>query len=198
MLSWARRIPAALIVFRAIAGLTMPVLALSGGPRYAIICAVILGLGVLSDIFDGIIARRLGVATEQLRLFDSRVDVLFWAGAVVGAHLMHPGLIARTWPLIAVILVLEAVNHLVSHIRFGREASPHHYASKLFGLVLWALLTALFLNGKGDALLILALAVGVYSQLEAMAITLTLRSWRCDVPSVWQARRQAHSEASTP
>ena len=33
------------------------------------------GLAILSDIFDGIIARRLGVSTPQLRQADSWADI---------------------------------------------------------------------------------------------------------------------------
>ncbi len=183
----ARRIPAALVVFRAAAGLALPALAVGGGPAW--LCAALLGLGVLSDIFDGIIARRLGVATESLRTWDSRVDVIFWVGAVLGLHLMHPALWPATWPAIAAILALELANHALSFAKFRREASPHHYASKLFGLTLWALLTQLYLTGTPGPLLWLALAVGVVSQLEAAAITLRLTAWRCDVPTVWSIRQ---------
>jgi phosphatidylglycerophosphate synthase len=35
-------------------------------------------LGLVSDIFDGVLARRLGVATDRLRRFDSVTDVAFY------------------------------------------------------------------------------------------------------------------------
>lgn len=41
----------------------------------------------------------------------------------------------------------------------------------------------------GAALLPVALAAGVLAQAETLAITLVLRGWRHDVPSVWNAIR---------
>lgn len=37
--------------------------------------------GLISDIFDGIIARYLDVADDRLRKWDAQVDVFFWLAA---------------------------------------------------------------------------------------------------------------------
>lgn len=178
-------IPWALVIFRLAAGPMLIALAMFAGRPFAVALAVILSLGVLSDIFDGIIARRLKVATERLRRFDSRADVVFWISATVAVHLMYPALIGATWPVIATLATMEAGNHTVSFLRFGREASPHHILSKLFGLGLWALFTQLMLTGEPGWLMGVVFAFGVASQIEACAITLRLKAWRCDVPSVF-------------
>lgn len=151
-------------------------------------CALVLALGVLSDIFDGIIARRLKVATQALRVWDSRADVVFWVCVFVGVVLARPQLTALLWPAAAVIAVLEIGNHLFSFAKFRREASPHHYLSKAFGLTLWGLCSLAFLAGDDRAMMQTAigmvLVIGVASQIEAFAITLRLKTWRCDVASV--------------
>ncbi|MBI2262014.1 MAG: CDP-alcohol phosphatidyltransferase family protein [Caulobacterales bacterium] len=179
------RLPWLLVLFRVAAGPAMIALAAAGqGPA----CAVVLSLGVLSDIFDGIIARRLGVATPALRMWDSRADVLFWASAVAAVVVLRPGLIPALWPAAALIAALEIGNHAVSFAKFRREASPHHYLSKAFGLGLWLLFGLAFATGRVGPVLWVVLALGVASQLEAFAITLRLREWRCDVPSVLSLR----------
>lgn len=177
-------IPWGLVIFRLAAGPTLMALAMFGGRSFAIAAVVILSLGVLSDIFDGIVARRLKVATERLRRFDSRADVVFWVSATVAVHLMYPALIGVTWPVIATLGTMEAGNHVVSFLRFGREASPHHLLSKAFGLGLWALFAQLMLTGQPGWLMGVVFALGVASQIEAFAITLRLKAWCCDVPSV--------------
>ncbi|MFA7261541.1 MAG: CDP-alcohol phosphatidyltransferase family protein [Caulobacter sp.] len=183
-------IPWALVIFRLAAGPALTAMAVLMGPSAAVPGAVILALGVLSDIFDGIIARRLKVATERLRRFDSRADVVFWVSTTIAVHLMYPALIAATWPLIAILTVMEAGNHALSFARFGREASPHHLLSKLFGLGLWALFTQLILTGQPGWLMWAVVALGMASQIEACAITLRLKAWRCDVPSVFSLGQQ--------
>lgn len=179
------RLPWLLVLFRVAAGPAMIALAAAGqGPA----CAVVLSLGVLSDIFDGVIARRLGVATPALRTWDSRADVLFWASAVAAVVVLRPELIPGLWPAAALIAALEIANHAFSFAKFRREASPHHWLSKAFGLGLWLLFGLAFATGLPGLVLWLVLGLGVASQLEAFAITLRLREWRCDVPSVFSLR----------
>ena len=46
-------------------------------------------------------------------------------------------------------------------------------------------LTQLFVAGQTGALLWIVFGLGVASQLEALAITLRLKAWRSDVPTVF-------------
>jgi len=182
-----RAIPYVLIALRVAAGLSILALALLVGPPARWACAVLLAIGVLSDIFDGVIARRLGSVTDRLRTFDSRADVAFWLCATAAVLVLHPGLVTTLWPFVAVLAAMELTAHAISFVRFRKEASPHHLLSKLFGLALWALLTQLLVAGTGGWVLSVAFAMGVASQLESWAIMLILPAWRCDVRSVGQA-----------
>jgi len=182
-----RAIPYLLIALRVAAGLSILGLSLTVGAPARWSCALLLAIGVLSDIFDGVIARRLGSVTDRLRTFDSRADVVFWLCATAAVLVLHPGLAATLWPPVLVLGVMELTAHVVSFARFGKEASPHHLLSKLFGLGLWALLTQLLITGTGGLALPVAFLMGVASQLEALAITLLLPAWRCDIRGVGQA-----------
>ena len=179
------RLPWLLVLFRIACGPTMMACAVA---QQGLACAALLSLGVLSDIFDGIIARRLGVATPGLRTWDSRADVLFWLSAVIAVVVLRPDLIPILWPPALLIALMEVGNHLVSYIKFRREASPHHYLSKAFGLGLWLLFGVAFVTGVPGPILWMVLGMGIASQLEAFAIALRLREWRCDVPSVFSLR----------
>lgn len=191
----SRLVPTLLVWFRLVAGLAILGLSWRLGDGSRFLCAGLLALGVLSDIFDGVIARRIGVATEALRTFDSRVDLVFWLCVAAAVLRMHPPLFGSVWPMIAALGAMELTTHLVSFVRFRREASPHHLLSKLFGLGLWALLTQMLLTGRGGWLQDAVFLLGVASQLEALAITLLLRSWRTDVRGVRQALALRNGEA---
>jgi CDP-diacylglycerol--glycerol-3-phosphate 3-phosphatidyltransferase len=189
-----RLIPYALIVLRVVAGPAILALALLVGSPARWVCAGLLAVGVLSDIFDGVIARRLDCVTDRLRTFDSRADVVFWLCATGSVLVLHPHLAGSLWPPVVVLALMELTAHAVSFARFRKEASPHHLLSKLFGLALWALLTQLLVAGTGGVALGIAFAMGVASQLEALAIMLVLPAWRCDVRNLGQAlamRREA-------
>ena len=51
---------------------------------------IVLGVGLLSDIFDGVLARKLGIATESLRSLDSAADTIFYLGVFLVAVLKQP------------------------------------------------------------------------------------------------------------
>jgi CDP-diacylglycerol--glycerol-3-phosphate 3-phosphatidyltransferase len=114
-------IPYLLIAFRLGAGIAVVILAITLGASSRFACAVLLALGVLSDIFDGVIARRIGSATDTLRTFDSRADVVFWIGVVTAALWLHPSLLPTLLPMALILAAMEVTTHAVSFIRFARR-----------------------------------------------------------------------------
>ncbi|WP_235595979.1 CDP-alcohol phosphatidyltransferase family protein [Mastigocoleus testarum] len=50
-------------------------------------------IAVLSDIFDGIIARRLKVSTDQLRQADSWADISLYLCVAISTWLVYPQVI---------------------------------------------------------------------------------------------------------
>src|SRR5690242_14436081 len=49
-----------------------------------------LTIAFLSDVFDGIIARRVGASTPELRVADSRADVIFYLCVLAGLWIYRP------------------------------------------------------------------------------------------------------------
>ena len=149
-------------------------------------------IGVASDIFDGIIARRLGVATPELRRADSLVDLVFWLSVLAAAqHLFD--FATRHLILIGLLLASEAGCQIVSITRFGRPPATHSYAAKLWGLVLTAGFAAIFLGRDsgltGSAMLLFGLLVN----LEVIAIMLLSKQQPIDVPSILALRERRSS-----
>lgn len=179
-----RLIPWALVVFRLLVGPAIVALCMVAPAAAPIAATVLVALGVLSDIFDGLIARRMGSVTPRLRLWDSRTDVVFWLSIAIAVHLLHPAIWHTTRMMLAVLGTMELTTHLISYVRFRREASTHHLLSKIFCLFLWALASQLFLTGTTGWLFWLTLGVGVVSQAEAMAIMLIVPEWQVDVKNL--------------
>jgi len=152
-------------------------------------CVILLAAGVLADIFDGVIARRIGSVTPGLRRWDGRADLLFWACSVAAALVLRPELRPSAIPMIVALVLLEAAPPFVSLVRFGQDASTHHILSKLFGLALWLLVSVWLVAGRAPVLQWTTFALGLASGAEAVAIMLVLPAWRADVPSLWTALR---------
>jgi phosphatidylglycerophosphate synthase len=180
------RLSLALTLLRLVLAPTLVVLARTGAP--GVVLAIALVAGFVSDVLDGVVARRAGVVTPFLRRLDSSVDTVFYLGVAYAAWHRHPdALRALALPILAVIGA-EMLNYALAYAKFRREASYHARSAKLWGLLLFLALLLLLATGS-SALLPLALAAGLLAQAETLAITLVLRGWRHDVPSVWNALR---------
>jgi CDP-diacylglycerol--glycerol-3-phosphate 3-phosphatidyltransferase len=92
---------------------------------------------LLSDVFDGVIARRLTVATPTLRRLDSIADSLFYAGAGFAAWHLYPSVIREHFVALVVLASTEIVRYAFDLIKFRREASYHMWSSKAWGLLLF-------------------------------------------------------------
>ena len=144
-------------------------------------------LAVLSDIFDGIIARRLGVSTAALRKADSWADRGLYVCVAIAAWLAHPDVIlAFKLPLLT-ILGLQGIWWIVNLAKYGQPASYHTYTAKAWGLTLLVAAIALFGYGYGGVTLWAAILIGVIHTLEELAMTWALPTWHHDVLSLGHA-----------
>ncbi|MBW4489447.1 MAG: CDP-alcohol phosphatidyltransferase family protein [Trichocoleus desertorum ATA4-8-CV12] len=151
----------------------------------------------LSDIFDGMIARRLGVSTMQLRQADSWADVALYSGIAASAWLVYPQvLIDFRLPLLTVMAV-QVLLFSLSWLKFGKTPSYHTYSAKVWGLTLFAATVALF--GFNDAGLALwsAIALGLINSLEEIIMTLVLPTWTHDVLSIVHALKIRRDYSAT-
>jgi len=143
----------------------------------------------LSDIFDGVIARRLGVATPVLRRLDSAADTLFYGACVFAAWHLYPTAITNRVVPFSFLVVLEASRYILDLAKFRRETSYHMWSSKAWGIALFAGFFALLVFGSAGLVVSLAVYVGIVADFEGLAISLVLRTWQADVPSVFHALR---------
>ncbi len=184
-LSMKNKIPAALIWFRLLAGLLIALLAYTDAPRWWIV--LLMTAGLLSDIFDGIIARRLNISTQTLRRLDSSVDQVFWLCILVATYLLAPAFYWENKVSIIVLLCAEALCYLVCYLRFRKEVATHAIASKIWTLILFATLVDIVLNGTSHFWFQLCFYAGMITRLEVILILAIIRQWTHDVPSVYHA-----------
>jgi phosphatidylglycerophosphate synthase len=183
----AARIPLALTLLRASLAPVMVLLAFAWPVPAAF--GGCLAAAFLSDLFDGIIARRLGVATPGLRRLDSLADSIFYVAALFAAWHLYPSVLRDHAVALVALGALEAVRYVVDLRKFGKEASYHMWSSKLWGLALFAGFFALLVFGQQRFFVAAAIWVGIVADLEGLAISWTLSEWRTDVPTIWHARR---------
>lgn len=184
--------PHAMIAFRLALGPLLVWDALGGTITRRFLVGLV--LGPLSDLLDGMIARRLGVDSRALREADSWVDVVFYACIAACAWLLHRSeIVAFRGPLL-VLLGGQVACWAVELAKFRRLAAYHAYTAKLWGLSLFIATFSLFAFDYAGACLGAMVVVGLISLAENLAITLVLPSWAHDVLSVRQAWRMRRTQ----
>lgn len=189
---WSHQVPLALTGLRA--ALAPVVVALALVPPAPVAFGACLVIALLSDIFDGMVARRLGIATAGLRRLDSLADTLFYTAATFAVWRLHPMVFERFGTALLALLVLEVGRYAFDLAKFGREASYHMWSSKLWGLALFAGFFDVLVYGRAGIAAGLAIAVGLVADLEGLAISIVMPAWRTDVPTIVHALRDRRLE----
>lgn len=182
-----KNLPITLVYFRLLCGILILALRIFGVKYYEIVAAALFTLGLLSDVLDGIIARRLHVATQKLRRLDSLVDQLFFLLVALAAFMRWPAFFTHNAGKILILASAECAAYLLCLLKFRKEVATHAIASKVWSLVLFATLFQLLLTGNSAALFESCFYLGLLTRLEIIGIILLLRSWAHDVPSVYHA-----------
>jgi phosphatidylglycerophosphate synthase len=71
-------IPILLIYSRLLIGIIILLLSIIHINNFSSIAIGLFSIGLLTDIFDGIVARKLNISTQKLRRLDSTVDQIFF------------------------------------------------------------------------------------------------------------------------
>jgi CDP-diacylglycerol--glycerol-3-phosphate 3-phosphatidyltransferase len=182
-----KNIPLVLIGFRFVLGPVMIGLTYAYGSSIRIVLLAALLLGILSDIFDGIIARKHGVSTASLRRMDSQTDLVFWICAGWCSWLLNPEIIIQNRIAIITIFVMEGLTYVFSFLKFKKETCTHALLSKLWGITLFTAFVSIIGFGYGGVALTLAVVFGIISHIDVYLIILFLPKWTHDVPSAWHA-----------
>jgi phosphatidylglycerophosphate synthase len=91
-------------------------------------------IAFVSDIFDGIIARRLNVSTPALRFADGWVDTWFYGWMVASIWTAHQDILIDFSRPILILLFIQVSEWIFSLVKFGKSTSYHVYSAKLFGI----------------------------------------------------------------
>ncbi len=143
-------------------------------------------IAVLSDIFDGIIARRLGVSTVKLRQADSWADISLYTCIALSTWLVHPDTIIDFQVPLLLAVFAQICLFTICLIKFQKFPSFHTYTAKAWGLGLLIATIGLFGFNYANTLW-LAIILCWINSIEEIIMTLILPEWQCDVLSIFAA-----------
>ena len=178
-----RHLPFALTTLRLLLGPIALACAFTGFTRFVYLPILI--AGTLSDIFDGILARKFGVATPALRRYDSITDIIYYLFILAVAWLLcKPVIAANVW-LIELMLLSEAGCISICLIRFGKFPATHSYLAKFYGLCLLGALIALLVGNAGSWVIIGLTVVALSANVEIFAMHVLAKTAPVDVPWIF-------------
>ncbi|WP_456312867.1 CDP-alcohol phosphatidyltransferase family protein [Pseudomonas shirazensis] len=182
-----KNIPILLIVFRFLMGPILITLTYNFGNEIRKELILLVFLGLLSDIFDGIIARRLGISSEKLRRMDSQTDLVFWLCVAWCSWILNPEIIIENAYSIAVIFIMEVLTYVFSFMKFRKETCTHAILSKLWGVILLLAFVSMIGFGHAGIPFFLAVFFGIVGHIDVYLIIYFLPKWTHDVPSSYHA-----------
>ena len=164
----------------------IPLLAALAWTGRAPLFLVALAAGFASDVLDGQIARRWGLASELGAKLDSWGDLALYATLPLFAWWLWPDVLRAETPWLVVAIAAFALPTLIGLLRWGRLTSYHTYLAKLCSWLVGGSAFVLFCGGPSWPFHV-ATVVLVVEAVEEIAITCVLPRWRSDVPSIWHA-----------
>ncbi|MDV7697317.1 CDP-alcohol phosphatidyltransferase family protein [Chryseobacterium soli] len=189
-----KKLPYLLIGIRFILAPIILLLAYFKGIESRFLIVALMYFGLLTDIFDGIIARKVGVSSEKLRRLDSQTDLIFWLSLGFASYFLNAELIKNEWPGILLLFIMEALCYVISIWKFGKETCTHAFISKMWGLSLLIAFTYLIGFQEVGWAFYLTIGLGLVSHIDVILIVLILPKWQFDVPSSYHAWKIRHGK----
>ena len=180
-------IPILLIYSRLVFSIFILLLSFTQPEHFRTIINTLLVIGLISDIFDGIIARKLNISTVKLRRMDSFIDQIFWLSALAGAYVICGTFFKENAFLLIALLGAEALTYIVSYLKFKKEVATHAILSKVWTLTILATLAQIISTCDSSWLFMTCFYVGMITRMEIIAILFIIRKWENDVPSLYHA-----------
>jgi len=145
-----------------------------------------LAIGLITDLLDGAVARRLNQTSEFGSKFDSLTDQFLQISALIWVLILMPEVFSENLHVSLLAVTVYFTSLLVGMVKFGRMANLHLYLFKFGGLFLYMFLIHAFTFGEYSQLLFwLAGTLFILSSTETLVLQLTSTSVDSEIGSIF-------------
>ena len=174
--------------------LSVPVLLVLAWSGFAGSFLALFALGLLSDVLDGVLARRLGQESDFGARLDQWADFALWVCLPLAAWWLWPETLRREAPYVILAIVCLLLPTAIAYAKYREVPGYHTWSAKtsavLMGIAVPLLLVFdVALPFRVAALFLLVAAV------DELSITMLFAECRHDVPSVVHAARWRRLDA---
>ena len=149
---------------------------------------ILFGLGLLSDVFDGVLARRLGQESDFGARLDQWGDFALWLTLPFGAWWLWREIVLRESSYVIVALLAMLLPTTIAYAKYRAIPGYHTWSVKL-GAILMGLALPLLLIFEVVWPFRVAALFQLVCAVDELGITFLLDECRHDVPSVFHALR---------
>lgn len=93
--------------------------------EFPIILISLICIAFLSDVFDGIIARKYNCSNEKLRQMDSKADSFFWLSVCVVLIKFYPEFIFQNKFKLFILICTEIGMQVFAYLKHGKSLALH-------------------------------------------------------------------------
>jgi len=179
------KIPYALLYSRLVVAVLIIVFSFVQTPPSLIVALVV--YAIISDIFDGIIARALHVSSPEMRREDTKIDTVFWFSCLFFICMKHSGFLKTQVLQVGILVFTEFFIIAIGYIKFHERISYHTFLSKLWALILLWFFIEMTLNGISTYGFNITFWYGLVVQTEIVIIAFILKTTHTDVPGLAHA-----------
>ena len=149
---------------------------------------ILFALALLSDVLDGLLARRLEQESEFGAQLDQWADFALWVSFPVGAWWLWPEVVHREAPYVILAIVCLLLPTAIAYAKYRTVPGYHTWSAKLSAVLMGVAVPLLLIFDLAWPFRVSALFLLV-SAVDELGITALLAECRHDVPSVLHASR---------
>jgi len=140
---------------------------------------------LVSDIFDGLIARAFNLRSQTGASLDSVADWLVGLNMVAGLFVFQRLFLARNYGEILLVLGLYATEAVAAILRYGKLSSFHTILNRIAAYAQGIFVMSLFIWSYQGWIFKPMIVLSVLSCLEEFMLLYLLPEWRSDVRGVY-------------
>ncbi len=149
---------------------------------------VLFGVGLLSDVLDGVLARRLGQESEFGARLDQWADFALWVCLPIGAWWLWPEVLRREALFVIVAVVCLLLPTAIAYAKYRAVPGYHTWSAKTGSVLMGISIPLLLIFDLAWPFRVAAL-FQVVCAIDELGITYLFSECRHDVPSVLHAAR---------
>jgi cardiolipin synthase (CMP-forming) len=148
---------------------------------------------LLSDIADGILARRLRITSNIGALLDSTADALVCATTVFAIFRLRPQFVADHYGPILAIVGLYVLSMVGGILRYGKLASFHTLGCRIAAYAQGIFVVLLLFRGYEPVLFYVTIGIGMAAYVEEFALLWFLPVWTANVGGLYRVLKNGRS-----